>query len=101
MTIARVTCQKGPFKDWKNQNIIPCLNLPFQSPDLNVIENVWKMIKIRLVRVQLKIKIKQALIDNVMTIRVSFTPGYIQCLYKTLPDRLRAVIKAEGHITNN
>ena len=86
-------------KDWKTQNNIPCLDWPSQSPDLNLIENVWRMIKIRLARVQHKIKTKQELIDNVMTIWASFTPGYIQCLYNTIPDRLQAVIKAKGHAT--
>ena len=57
------------------------------------------MIKIRLAQVQHKIKTKQELIDNVMTIWASFTPGYIQCLYNTIPDRLQAVIKAKGHAT--
>ena len=84
-------------KDWNNQNNIPCLDWPSQCPDLNLIENVWRMIKIRLARVQRKIKTKQELIDNVMTIWASFTPGYIQCLYNTKPDRLQAVIKAKGH----
>ena len=57
------------------------------------------MIKIRLARVQHKIKTKQELIDNVMTIWALFTLGYIQCLYNTIPDRLQAVIKAKGHAT--
>ena len=95
MTIARVA------KNWKNQNNLPCLDRPSQSPDLNLIENVWRMIKIRLSRMQHKNKSKQelALKDNVMTIWASFTPGYIQCLYNTIPDRLQAVIKAKGHAT--
>ena len=73
MTIARVA------KNWKNQNNLPCLGRPSQSPDLNLIENVWRMIKIRLSRMQHKNKSKQgrALKDNVMTIWASFTPGYI------------------------
>ena len=97
MTIARVTCQKEQ-KTGKSK-IISMFGLAIIISDLNLIENVWRMIKIRLARVQHKIKTKQELIDNVMTIWASFTPGYIQCLYNTIPDRLQAVIKAKGHAT--
>jgi transposase len=30
---------------WKTENDIPTLEWPPQSPDLNIIENVWKVIK--------------------------------------------------------
>ena len=35
----------GRTKQWKTENDIPTLEWPPQSPDLNIIENVWKVIK--------------------------------------------------------
>jgi hypothetical protein len=33
---------------WKQENNIKCMTWPFQSPDLKIIENVWRTINIRL-----------------------------------------------------
>jgi hypothetical protein len=33
---------------WKTENDIPTLEWPPQSPDLNIIENVWKVIKTKI-----------------------------------------------------
>jgi transposase len=35
---------------WKTENDIPTLEWPPQSPDLNMIENVWKVIKTKVQR---------------------------------------------------
>jgi hypothetical protein len=69
-------------KNWKNQNNIPYLDWLSQSPDLNVIENVWNMMKIRFAREQHRIKTRQNLVEAVMRIWTSFTPGYIK-IYQT------------------
>jgi hypothetical protein len=59
------------------------------------------MIKIRLAQEQHRIKTREELAGAALRIWTSFSPGrgYIQCLYKTLPDCLCTVLKAKGHAT--
>jgi len=60
---------------------------PAQSPDLNIIENVWHKIKHEL---------QKHAICNICT---EIPIYYIQDLYKSIPKHLKQVIKAKGCIT--
>jgi transposase len=75
------------------------MNWPPQSPDLNIIENVWRILKIRLQTRVTRIHNRQELIDAVQEIWQSLTPMYIKSLYSSLPRRIRAVLVANGCIT--
>jgi hypothetical protein len=55
---------------WKTENDIPTLEWPPQSPDLNIIENVWIVIKS----------------SNLSPIRRGFAPGFVN--YKKRCNRL-------------
>ena len=57
---------------WKTENDIPTLEWPPQSPDLNIIENVWIVIKS----------------SNLSPIRRGFAPGFVN--YKKRCTRLTA-----------
>lgn len=84
---------------WKDENNIDTLTWPSQSPDINIIENVWRTIKIRLEHRLHEIKNRQDLIRVVKEIWASITSDTIKSLYTSIPKRLRAVIKAKGYIT--
>lgn len=84
---------------WKQRNQIPCMMWPAQSPDINIIENVWRKMKILLQRRVHEIHSRNDLIDTVLEIWTSFTPAYIRSLYLTLPTRVRHVLRANGCIT--
>jgi hypothetical protein len=84
---------------WKADNSIPILPWPAQSPDINVIENVWRVLKIHIKRRVNYIKIKADLERVVTEVWTSLPLHYIQSLYQSLPKRIKAVIKAKGNIT--
>ena len=80
---------------WKYSNDVDFLDWPSQSPDLNIIENIWKVTKIQLQRKQHTIHSKGDLIRAFTRIWYSFSSVYILNLYRNLPRRLRHVIKAK------
>jgi len=84
---------------WKRENELNCLNWPSQSPDLNIIENVWRTITINLQNSKCDILNIDILVREVKKICVGLTPVYIQSLYNSIPRRIRRVIAAKGHIT--
>ena len=84
---------------WKRENELNCLNWPSQSPDLNIIENMWRTIKIKLQNSKCVILNKKILVREVKKIWVGLTPVYIQSLYNSISRRIRSVIVAKGHIT--
>ena len=55
---------------WKRENELNCLIWPSQSPDLNIIENVWRTIKIKLQNSKCDILNKKILVREVKKIWV-------------------------------
>lgn len=93
MHTSRETCS------WKREHRINAINWPPQFPDLNVIENVWRTVKIKPPKRVSQIKAWQDLTGNVLEICTSLTPTCIKSLYLSLPKRIRAVFEANGCIT--
>ena len=83
---------------WKADNNIPILPWPAQSPDINVIENVWRVLKIHINRRVNYIKTKADLERVVTEVWTLLPLHYIQSLYQNLPKRIKAVIKEKGNI---
>ncbi|GFY04328.1 transposable element Tcb2 transposase [Trichonephila clavipes] len=69
-----------------------------QSPDLNPIEHLWNYLdrQIRKQEIKTKNDLKKTLLEEWQKIPSSVT----QNLVKSVPSRLRAVIKAKGYPTN-
>lgn len=81
------------------RNGINCLSWPAQSPDINIIENLWLLIKRKLQARISFIKSKDDLVEEIRGIWTSITPDYVQNLYKSIPNRILNVIRLKGHLT--
>ena len=84
---------------WKKDNDIETLSWPAQSPDLNIIENVWKKIKQAVEKSLSKIINKDDLKRVVFEEWAIMSPEYKQSLYESIPARIYAVRKAKGYIS--
>ena len=84
---------------WKTEDDIPTLEWPPQSPDLNIIENVWKVKKTKVQRRIDDIRNAEDLKTVVAEIKTSLQLHYIRSLYDSLSRRLRVILRARGNIT--
>ena len=86
-------------KNYKEENHINCLEWPAQSPDLNVIENVWLKLRIRLQQRVEVLNTADELSAAIKDIWENLSVDYIQGLYHSIPKRLRKVLKVKGEMT--
>lgn len=84
-------------KKWFGENDILLLSWPSNSPDLNIIENVWHKIKAELRNDPQRTM--PALKEKIAQIWSKISPDYCKKLISSMPDRIRAVIKAKGDVT--
>lgn len=86
-------------QDYIAQNGINGMSWPAQSPDLNIIENLWLLIKRKLQSRVAAVKSANDLFSEIQSIWTEITPCYIQSLYNTIPKRILNVIRLKGHLT--
>lgn len=85
--------------EYKLKNKIKTLTWPAQSPDLNIIENVWFRLKKELHNDANNINSVAELKDAIRAIWEKLPVEYIKSLYKTIPRRIRTVLRANGNVT--
>ncbi|GFV95645.1 transposable element Tcb2 transposase [Trichonephila clavipes] len=85
-------------REWLLYNVRKQVKTPPQSPDLNPIEHLRDYLDRQIRRQEIKTKkdLNKALLEEWQKIPSSVT----QNLVKSVPSRLRAVIKAKGYPTN-
>ena len=86
-----------PFMDG---NEIKIMEWPAQSPELNIIENVWLKIKIELQNISATVDSRDQLYDNIFQIWTNISVDYIKNSYLSIPKRIRKVQAARGYTTS-
>ena len=72
---------------------------PAQSPDLNIIENIWLYMKRELQKSAVDIATKNDLLREIQSVWRNIELDYIRNLYQSISDRLNNVIEMKGHLT--
>ena len=72
-------------RQWKTENNIPGITWPAQSPDINIIENSWKVIKCCIQQNIANTENRQDLIACVMKCWRELPLAYIHQLYDSIP----------------
>lgn len=85
--------------EYKTRNHIPSLSWPAQSPDLNIIETLWLLIKRKLQSRKQNINSSADLFQEIQNIWFNITPQYVQSLYNSIPRRIMQVIRLKGHLS--
>lgn len=84
-------------KEWLEQQKIPVLKWPAQSPDLNPIENLWEILDQSLP--DRKVKNSNELFTMLSKAWSEMDPSIINNLVNSMPKRMADVIKAKGYYT--
>ena len=86
-------------KEYTARNHIKCMSWPPQSPDINIIENIWLHIKKKLNSKITRINSNEDLFSEIKRIWQDITTTFIKKLYKSLPKRILNVIRLKGILT--
>ena len=74
------------------------LSWPTNSPDLNPIENLWKIVK-DIVQKEVLPQNKEELVNTIHRAWEEVSLELIECILASMPHRMKAVIKANGGST--
>lgn len=91
----------GAVKKFFEKKNIRVMEWPPNSPDLNIIENVWAHINSYLEKYNTHPKTLDELWERVQDIWTNISQKDLEALYESLPGRMKEVIKSKGDHTNH
>ena len=83
-------------KQWFEEHRIQLLDWPAQSPDLNPIEHLWKLLKRKIYDYDNSAEGVNESWDRAAKAWLEITPEEVQNLIESMPRRITAVINAKG-----
>ena len=83
-------------QDWLEEQQFTVLDWPANSPDLNIIEHVWRYIKYRLSGYETAPQNMNELWERVQDIWTSIPLDFLQGLYESMPRRMRDLLRNRG-----
>ena len=85
--------------NYKDQSEVTSVEWLAQSPDLNIIQNIWLYMKRELQKSAINIATKNDLLREIQSVWWNIELDYIRNVYQSIPDRLDNVIKMRAHLT--
>lgn len=86
-------------QEFKVQNNMHSMVWPAQSPDLNIIENIWLRLKRELKNGNETFMCINQLEAAIRRIWVNIPNDYVQSLYRSILRRIHRVLRSKGYIT--
>ena len=77
-------------------NDVNVIGWPSNSPDINIIENVWAYVQDKLFDVRDQIRSPNETWERVQQIWEEISLAYIQDLYLDLPERMKELVENKG-----
>ena len=85
--------------NYKDQSEVTSMERLAQSPDLNIIQNIWLYMKRELQKSAINIATKNDLLREIQSVWWNIELDYIRNVYQSIPDRLDNVINMRAHLT--
>lgn len=84
------------IRRWGDENEVNLMKWPSNSPDLNIIENVWAYVQDRLYDVREQLNSPEDIWQKALEIWTNIPLSYIQDLYNDLPLRMKELKNMKG-----